>query len=177
MSPYAVQKMVGEYYAQLYGSLYGLETVCLRYFNVYGPRQDPSSPYSGVISIFLTRVAEQRPPSIFGDGEQSRDFVFVKDVVKANLLAAVAPAVNGGVLNVGTGHAIRVNHLWDTICRLGRVRLDATHQPSRAGDIRHSLADISLTQKHLGFSPEYTVEDGLALTYEWYKNNNPNAPD
>lgn len=169
MSPYAVQKMGGEYYARLYHDLYAVETVCLRYFNVYGPRQDPSSPYSGVISIFLTRAAEKRQPDIYGDGGQSRDFVFVKDVVKANLLAATTPGVSGRVLNIGTGQAVQVNHLWDSICRMANVRIDVAYQPARSGDIRHSLADISLAKRHLAFFPDYSFEDGLLLTHEWYR--------
>jgi UDP-glucose 4-epimerase len=174
MSPYAVQKMGGEYYARLYDALYGVETVCLRYFNVYGPRQDPSSPYSGVISIFLTRAAEEKEPIVYGDGDQSRDFIFVKDVVRANLLAAYTPGISGSVFNIGTGHAISVNHLWDSICKLGGVQMAAVHEPGRAGDIRHSLADIARAKEHLGFSPEYPFEDGLALTYNWYKTDQPN---
>jgi nucleoside-diphosphate-sugar epimerase len=177
MSPYAVQKMGGEYYARLYDGLYGVETVCLRYFNVYGPRQDPSSPYSGVISIFLTRAAEEKVPIIYGDGEQSRDFIFVKDVVKANLLAASTPGISASVFNIGTGHAISVNQLWNCICKLGGVRMDPMHRPGRPGDIRHSLADIARAKEHLGFSPEYTFEDGLALTYDWYKANKPTLPN
>ncbi|MDX9785251.1 MAG: SDR family oxidoreductase [Desulfobacterales bacterium] len=169
MSPYAVQKMGGEYYARLYHELYGVETVCLRYFNVYGPRQDPSSPYSGVISIFLTRVAEKKQPVIYGDGDQSRDFIFVQDVVKANILAATTPGVSGSVFNIGTGHAVTVNHLWDSICRLENVQIDAIHQSPRPGDIRHSLANIASAKESLGFSPDYVFEDGLALTYGWYQ--------
>jgi len=115
-SPYAVQKLTGEFHARLYFELYGLETVCLRYFNVFGPRQDPSSPYSGVISIFLTKALQGEQAVIYGDGNQSRDFVFVKDVVKANLLAASSRHAAGSVLNVGTGRAVRIKHLWESIC-------------------------------------------------------------
>lgn len=169
LSPYAVQKLGNEYYARVYQDLYGLETVCLRYFNVFGPRQDPSSPYSGVISIFLTRAAEKKQPVIYGGGGQSRDFIFVKDVVKANLLAASTPGVGGNVYNIGTGRAVTVNHLWDRICKLEDLKMDAVHQPARPGDIRHSLADITRAKAALGFSPEYGFDDGLAMTTRWYK--------
>jgi|WetSurMetagenome_2_1015567.scaffolds.fasta_scaffold129460_2 nucleoside-diphosphate-sugar epimerase len=170
MSPYAVQKRTGELNARLYHELYGVETVCLRYFNVYGPRQDPSSPYSGVISVFLTRATEKRKPVIYGDGAQSRDFVFVKDVVRANLLSACAKGASGTCFNVGTGRSIQVNQLWDSISRLSGIRIDAEHVAQRPGDIRDSLADISLAGEVLGFSPEYEFEKGLELTFEWYKN-------
>jgi nucleoside-diphosphate-sugar epimerase len=175
MSPYAVQKRTGELNARLYHELYGVETVCLRYFNVYGPRQDPTSPYSGVISIFLTRAAEKKKPVIYGDGAQSRDFVFVKDVVKANLLAASAKGASGATFNIGTGHSIRVNQLWASICRLSGIQIDADHAPPRPGDIRDSLADITLSAKVLGFSPDYDFEKGLQLTFEWYQNSAPGA--
>ncbi|MFH0725212.1 MAG: SDR family oxidoreductase [Pseudomonadota bacterium] len=168
LSPYAVQKRTGELNARLYHELFGVETVCLRYFNVYGPRQDPSSPYSGVISIFLTRAAERKKPVIYGDGTQSRDFVFVKDVVKANLLAASAKGAGGAWFNIGTGHSIQVNQLWDRICRLSGIQIEAEHGPSRPGDIRESLADITQAGKVLGFSPEYDFDRGLKLTFEWY---------
>lgn len=170
MSPYAVQKRTGELNARLYHELYDVETVCLRYFNVYGPRQDPSSPYSGVISIFLTRASEKRKPVIYGDGAQSRDFVFVKDVVRANLLSACAKGASGACFNIGTGRSIRVNQLWAGICRLSGIQTDAQHAPQRPGDIRDSLADITLAGKMLGFSPEYDFEAGLQLTFQWYQN-------
>jgi UDP-glucose 4-epimerase len=176
MSPYAVQKRTGELNARLYHELYGVETVSLRYFNVYGPRQDPSSPYSGVISIFLTRAAEKKTPMIYGDGVQSRDFVFVKDVVRANLLSAFAKGASGACFNVGTGHSIQVNQLWNSICRLSGIQIDAEHAPQRPGDIRDSLADITLAGEVLGFSPEYDFEKGLQLTFEWYNNSAPEAP-
>jgi UDP-glucose 4-epimerase len=169
LSPYAVQKRTGELNARLYHELFGVETVCLRYFNVYGPRQDPSSPYSGVISIFLSRAAEQKKPVIYGDGTQSRDFVYVKDVVKANLLSASAKGAGGACFNIGTGHSIQVNQLWDSIRRLSGIHLDAEYLPRRPGDIRESLADISLAAGVLGFSPEYDFDRGLKLTFEWYK--------
>jgi nucleoside-diphosphate-sugar epimerase len=168
-SPYAVQKLTGELYARIYPGLYGMETVCLRYFNVYGPRQDPNSPYSGVISIFMTMAASKRQPVIFGDGKQNRDFVFVKDVVRANLLAGSVKGVGGGVFNVGTGKSISINDLWDTACRVSGCALEPTYAPRRAGDIVESVADIKKTQSTLGFMPDHSFEKGLEKTYQWYK--------
>jgi nucleoside-diphosphate-sugar epimerase len=169
MSPYAVQKLAGELYAGLYDSLYGLETVCLRYFNVYGPRQDPSSPYSGVISIFLTKAAGKQPPTIYGDGRQSRDFVFVKDVVNANLLAATAKAARGGVFNVGTGQFIRIAQLWDLICQMSAIGIAPEFGAARVGDILESVADIRRAENSLGFIPRFSFEKGLKLTLEYYR--------
>jgi len=168
-SPYAVQKLTGEYYARLYHELYGLETACLRYFNVYGPRQDPSSAYSGVISIFLTRAAANEPPFIYGDGNQSRDFVFVKDVVKANLLAAVADDAAGKVFNIGTGRFVRINRLWEMICEMSGLNLAPQYASPRPGDILESMADIDQAQAVLGFEPEYLFKEGMKITFEWYK--------
>ena len=127
LSPYAVQKLTGEYYASVFSGLYGLETVCLRYFNVFGPRQDPSSPYSGVISIFMNKAATGEAPTIYGDGSQSRDFVYVRDVVDANLLAATHPVAAGGIFNVGTGTSIRILSLWQLIGELSDVEIDPVH--------------------------------------------------
>lgn len=169
LSPYAVQKMTGEYYAGLYHTLYGLETVGLRYFNVFGPRQDPSSPYSGVISIFMERAADGRAPVIYGDGEQTRDFVFVQDVVAANLRAATAPAAAGGVFNIGTGRTITVNALWQQVADLAGVGLAPDYDAPREGDIRHSVAAIDAARESLGFSPVVSFADGLARTYAWYR--------
>jgi UDP-glucose 4-epimerase len=168
LSPYAVQKMVGEYYAGLYGTLYGLEAACLRYFNVFGPRQDPSSPYSGVISIFMDRAEAGRAPVIFGDGEQTRDFVYVQDVVAANLRAATENAAAGRVFNIGTGHTITVNGLWHSVARLAGIALSPEYKAARDGDILHSVAAIDDARQHLGFAPEVSFEDGLARTYDWY---------
>lgn len=170
MSPYAVQKLTGELNARLYHELFGVDTVSLRYFNVYGPRQDPSSVYSGVISIFLSRAAEKKYPLIYGDGHQSRDFVFVKDVVQANLLAGCSPGASGKHFNVGTGRSIQINHLWKNICKLSGIQISAEHVSHRPGDIRDSVADITAAHDTLGFSPQYDFETGLALTYDWYKN-------
>ncbi len=169
ISPYAVQKISGELYARLYFELYGMETVSLRYFNVYGPRQDPSSPYSGVISIFLTRALSGKRPVIYGDGEQYRDFVYVKDVVMANLLAANSVKLPGSALNVGAGTKVSVNSLWNTICRIANIDLSPRYEPTRMGDIKYSLSDISQIQKAFGFQPRYSLDEGLNNTFLWYK--------
>jgi UDP-glucose 4-epimerase len=168
-SPYAVQKLTNELYAGLYAELYGLETVCLRYFNVYGPRQDPSSPYSGVISIFMTRAAEKAKPVIYGDGNQYRDFVFVKDVVQANLNAALAQDASGEIFNIGSGQYVRINDLWQRIAGLANVNMTPEYQNYRAGDILESVADIKKASKGLGFTPAYGFEEGLKITYDWYR--------
>jgi nucleoside-diphosphate-sugar epimerase len=171
-SPYAVQKLTGEYYARIYYELYGIETVSLRYFNVYGPRQDPSSPYSGVISIFLTKASAKISPVIFGDGNQYRDFIFVKDVVKANLLAANESKAQGDIFNIGTGKYVRINDLWKMICRLAGKNIEPKYEPSRHGDIRESVADIDYAKKDIGFEPEYSFEKGLKETFEYYSSAN-----
>ena len=169
LSPYAVQKQGKEYYARLYQELYGLETVCLRYFNVYGPRQDPSSAYSGVISIFMTRAEEKQAPLIYGDGGQSRDFIFVKDVAKANLLAATVPEAAGKAFNIGIGSAVTINRLWEIITKMVGIDVKPEYNPPRPGDIRESLSSIDLAAKVLGFSPDYTFEKGLEITLDWYR--------
>ena len=171
-SPYAVQKLSGEFYARLYHDLYGLETVGLRYFNVYGPKQDPSSPYSGVISIFMTRASSKKPPIIYGDGNQYRDFIFVKDVVRFNLLAANAYKANGKIFNVGTGRFIRINSLWEMISKLAGISIKPEYEPPRSGDIIGSVADIDCAKKALGFEPDYSFEKGLEETFEWYMDKN-----
>ncbi len=170
-SPYAVQKLTGEFHAALYQELYGLEAVCLRYFNVYGPRQDPSSPYSGVISIFMDKAFAGEAPKVHGDGEQSRDFVFVADVVQANIRAASLPAAAGGKFNVGIGEAVTVNQLWGHVARLSGLELSPEYGPPRPGDIRHSLSTIERARNVLGFEPTVAFQDGLARTLEWYRSN------
>jgi nucleoside-diphosphate-sugar epimerase len=171
LSPYAVQKLTNEHYAHLYQELYDMETVCLRYFNVYGPRQDPSSPYSGVISIFMTRAGNSLAPTIYGDGRQSRDFVFVEDVVRANILAASSPAAPGQVFNVGTGDSIDINTLWNKIADLAKCSATPDYADSRPGDIVHSLAGIGKARERLGFCPAVSFDQGLAQTFAWYKRN------
>ncbi|MBW2491815.1 MAG: NAD-dependent epimerase/dehydratase family protein [Deltaproteobacteria bacterium] len=168
-SPYAVHKLSAEHYARVYFELFGLETVSLRFFNVYGPRQDPSSPYSGVISIFMAKAASNQVPVIYGDGNQSRDFVYVKDVVKANLLAAGADNLAGNVLNIGSGSYVLINRLWELIVSLGGQRLAPKYEPARNGDILHSVAGMELTRSILNFKNDFTLEQGLEMTFDWYK--------
>jgi UDP-glucose 4-epimerase len=169
LSPYAVQKLTGEYYASVFGGLYGLETVCLRYFNVFGPRQDPSSPYSGVISIFMSKVARDQAATIYGDGSQSRDFVYVKDVINANLLAATHPMAAGRVFNVGTGSSIQILNLWQLVGELSNRKIDPVFEPPRAGDIHESVADISEIENVLGYQPQMRLRQGLIDTLAWYR--------
>jgi nucleoside-diphosphate-sugar epimerase len=171
LSPYAVQKLNGEAYASVFGGLYGLETVCLRYFNVFGPRQDPSSPYSGVISIFMNRATAGKAPIIYGDGGQSRDFIYVMDVVRANMLAATEAAAAGRVFNVGTGAFIRIIDLWKLIGELSNVKIDPVFDPPRAGDIRESVSDIGRIRQSLGFIPQVEFRQGLIDTLTWYRAN------
>ena len=169
LSPYAASKLHGETYAVLYSDLYGLETVCLRYFNVYGPKQDPTSPYSGVISIFMDKAVQSELPTIFGDGEQFRDFVYVADVVQANLLAAHRENIAGAVINVGTGSSVTVNNLWENISQFAGVEGEPERAEKRPGDIRESVADISLARELLAYEPHYSFKEGLELTWEWYR--------
>lgn len=161
-SPYALAKITDEYYMRVFHTLYGLETACLRYFNVFGPRQDPSSMYSGVISKFSDVLKKGATPTIFGDGQQTRDFVYVKDVVQANLLAVRSPeAGRSGVYNVATGKGISLLELLQTMCKLLGRDVTPIFKEARAGDIRHSLADISSAARILNYSPRYSVEAGL----------------
>ncbi|MEE4263191.1 MAG: SDR family oxidoreductase [Desulfobacteraceae bacterium] len=169
-SPYAVQKLSAEHYGRIYSELFGLESVSLRYFNVYGPRQDPSSPYSGVISIFMTRALSNQAPVIYGDGNQSRDFVYVKDVVNANLLAAAVKRPQGSIFNIGTGFQVRINRLWELIASMsGHPKLEPIYESARDGDIRHSYAGMDYTKSKLKFNPEFSLEQGLDMTLEWYR--------
>jgi UDP-glucose 4-epimerase len=169
LSPYAVQKLAAEYYAQMFYDLYGLETAVLRYFNVYGPRQDPSSPYSGVISIFMTKALLNESAVIYGDGNQSRDFIYVQDVVQANLLAATARDVGGQVINIGSGQSVRVNDLWQAICTLSGRNREPQYDRKRPGDIVASLADVGRAKELLDFECETSFKAGLKSTFEWYR--------
>ncbi|MGD8990537.1 MAG: SDR family NAD(P)-dependent oxidoreductase [Desulfobacterales bacterium] len=169
MSPYAVQKLAAEYNARVFYDIYGLETVVLRYFNVYGPRQDPSSPYSGVISIFMTKALLNEAASIYGDGQQSRDFIYVQDVVKANILAANAQSACGRVINIGSGRAVRINDLWQAICVISGRNLSPAYEHKRPGDINESLAGIEQAKALLDFHCEVAFETGLESTFEWYR--------
>jgi nucleoside-diphosphate-sugar epimerase len=168
-SPYALQKLVGEYYLSVFSLCFGLETVALRYFNVFGPRQDPSSQYSGVLSIFMKCILERRAPTIHGDGEQSRDFTYVEDVVDLNLKAATAKGVSGKVYNGGNGGRITLNEAWARLQKIEGVSIDPVYGPLRPGDVRDSQADTTLAVAELGHAPRYSFEEGLRLTLEWYR--------
>jgi UDP-glucose 4-epimerase len=166
-SPYAVTKLAAEYYCQVFHEVYSLDTVCLRYFNVYGPRQDPKSQYSAVIPRFIMRVSQGSPPIIFGDGEQTRDFTFVKDAVEANIIFAESNA--NGVFNIGTGESITINKLANIIINATGKNMKPIYQEPRPGDIRHSLADISQARE-IGYNPKYSIEAGLAENIGWSLN-------
>lgn len=171
ISPYAVAKLAGEYYMTSFYRCYGLETVCLRYFNIFGPRQDPSSPYSGVLAKFSTQMLRGEQPTIFGDGETSRDFTFIDNAVSGNLLACEARASEcaGRVFNCATGRRVTLNETFEELKKLTGYTGAAKYGPERAGDVKHSLADISAAQKHLGYKTLVTFEEGLGSTVEWYK--------
>jgi UDP-glucose 4-epimerase len=166
ISPYGIEKLTGEQYVLAWPRLYGIEGVALRYFNVFGPRQDPRSPYSGVISIFADRAMARREVTIFGDGQQSRDFVFVDDVVQANILAATVDAASGRTFNIGRGEQTTLNALLGTLAKIVGGEISAKHEPSRAGDIRDSFADISRARNDLGYEPAVSVETGLRRLLE-----------
>ena len=168
-SPYAVQKLLGEYYCSVFAECFGVETVALRYFNVFGPRQDPSSPYSGVLSLFISAILEHRSPAIYGDGEQSRDFTYVEDVVNLNLKAARAPGVSGRVFNGGNGGRITLNQAWELLQRFEGVSIAPVYGPPRPGDVRDSQADTTAACTQLGYSPQFAFEEGLRLTLEWFR--------
>jgi nucleoside-diphosphate-sugar epimerase len=169
LSPYALQKVVSEQYLQQFTRHYGLETVSIRYFNVFGPRQDPSSPYSGVISLFIRALLKGHAPVIHGDGEQTRDFTYVANVVNGVLLAADARAVSGEIINVATGTRISLNQLLDMLQRLMGTALKPAYGPPRSGDVRDSQADISKARRLLGYEPAVAFEDGLRTTVDWYR--------
>jgi nucleoside-diphosphate-sugar epimerase len=171
ISPYAVAKLASELYMISFYRCYGLETVALRYFNIFGPRQDPSSPYSGVIAKFITQMLAGRQPTIFGDGEQSRDFTYIDNAVEANLLACKAPAqqVAGKVFNVATGRRVTLNETFKFLQTLTSYSGSPIYGAKRSGDIKHSLADISAAEEHLGYKPTVNFEDGLRQTVAWYR--------
>jgi len=168
-SPYAVQKLVGEYYASVFHSCFGLNTVALRFFNVYGERQDPSSPYSGVISVFMRALIERRPPTIFGDGEQSRDWTYVEDVASLCLKAATADGIAGKMYNAGNGERCSLNRVWELLQKMEGVSLPARYVEAREGDVRDSQADRTAAARDLGYAPRFTLEEGLRRTLAWYK--------
>ena len=169
LSPYALQKLVGEQYMQMFTALYGLETVTIRYFNVFGPRQDPSSPYSGVISVFAKALLENKAPTIYGDGEQTRDFTYVANVVDGVLRAVKAPDAAGQVVNVATGTSISLNRLFASMRELLGSRVDVAYGPPRSGDVKDSLADITRARTLLGYEPLVPFEAGLKKTIDWYR--------
>ena len=168
LSPYALQKLVGEQYCQMFTELYGLETVTTRYFNVFGPRQDPSSPYSGVISLFISAMSAGRTPTVYGDGAQTRDFTYVANVVDGVLRAAEAPGASGHVINVATGGRVSLNQLFAAVHALTGGPAAPHYGAPRAGDVRDSQADISKAKQFLGYSPLVSFEEGLAHTVRWY---------
>ena len=191
ISPYGVTKFVGELYGQTFGRCYGLENVALRYFNIFGPRQDPDSPYSGVLAKFITQMLRGEQPTIFGDGTQSRDFTYVDNAVQANLLACKAPAseVAGRVFNIGVGQRVDLNETFRLLQKIIGYNGEVKYAPERAGDVKHSLADLTRAKRHLGYTPKIYFEEGLRRTVEWYRStdsrpdnlgtqfSNPRAPN
>jgi nucleoside-diphosphate-sugar epimerase len=173
LSPYALQKLVGEQYCQMFTRLYGFPTVTTRYFNVFGPRQDPGSPYSGVISLFATALLEGRTPTIYGDGEQTRDFTYIANVVDGVLRACEAPNVAGEVFNIATGHRISLNELLGVLNGLVKVDVRPSYKEARVGDVRDSLADISKAKALLGYEPTVSLVDGLRHTLDWCRTSKP----
>jgi len=172
-SPYAAHKLLGEHYATVFNDLYGLEAVSLRYFNVFGPRQDPASPYSGVISIFLDRLSQGLQPVIFGDGGQSRDFIYIDDVVRANFLAAEAPGPAGQALNIGTGLSVTLNEMLASLAEIIGVPINPVYKSPRPGDTYASRAQTDKALKYLSFKAEISLVQGLALTWAWHQAKNP----
>jgi UDP-glucose 4-epimerase len=171
ISPYAVAKLAGEHYMRAFARVYGMETVVLRYFNVFGPHQDPDSPYSAVLAAFCRKMLKGEQPTIYGDGEQSRDFTYIENVVQGNLLAAAAPAakVSGQVMNVAVGAQITINDAFRILRELTGYTGEPAYAPARSGDVRHSLADISRAREWMGYEPAVDFREGLRRTVEWYK--------
>src|SRR5947209_7166489 len=171
ISPYAVAKLASEHYMVSFYRCYGLETVCLRYFNIFGPRQDPSSPYSGVLAKFITQMLKGEQPTIFGDGEQSRDFTYIENAVNANLLACQAPTQEaaGQVFNIATGRRVTLNETFKALQPLTSYSGQLKYGPARGGDVKHSLADVSKAEAGLGYRPSIDFEEGLRRTVEWYR--------
>lgn len=169
LSPYALQKLVGEYYCNVFANCFELETVALRFFNVYGPRQDPHSPYSGVLSLFMKHLLARTAPTIFGDGEQTRDFTYVEDVAALCIKAASAPEVSGKVFNAGNGGRFTLNQIWQMLQQVEGVTIPPAYGPPRAGDVRDSQADTAAAVRDLGHAPRFTIEEGLRRTLAWYR--------
>lgn len=171
LSPYAVGKLVGEYYCSVFSKVFGLETVALRYFNVFGPQQDPASQYAAAIPAFVTAILKNQPPTIYGDGEQSRDFTYIDNIVHANLLAARAKKTAGQVINVACGEAVTVNAIIGQINQLLGKDVKPIYAPTRAGDVKHSLADITAARELIGFEPVILFQEGLEKSIDWYRRN------
>jgi nucleoside-diphosphate-sugar epimerase len=171
LSPYAVGKLVGEHYCSVFSKVFGLETISLRYFNVFGPHQDPASQYAAAIPAFVTAILRDQPPTVYGDGEQSRDFTYIDNVVHANLLAARAKKTAGEVINVACGEAVTVNAIIGTINRLLGKDIKPLYAPPRPGDVKHSLADITLARQLIGFEPVVLFQEGLEKSIDWYRHN------
>jgi nucleoside-diphosphate-sugar epimerase len=171
LSPYAVGKLVGEYYCSVFSSVFSLQTIALRYFNVFGPYQDPASQYAAAIPAFVTAILKDRPPTIYGDGEQSRDFTYIDNVVQANLLAARAKETHGEVVNVACGEAVTVNAIIQAINELLGKNVRPNYVPPRPGDVKHSLADITAARKLIGFKPIVLFREGLEKSIDWYRHN------
>jgi UDP-glucose 4-epimerase len=171
LSPYAVGKLVGEYYCSVFSKVFGLETISLRYFNVFGPHQDPASQYAAAIPAFVTAILKDRPPTVYGDGEQSRDFTYIDNVVEANLLAARAEKTAGEVINIACGEAITVNAIIKLINELLGKDVQPNYDPPRPGDVKHSLADIAAAKELIGFEPVILFREGLERSIDWYRSN------
>lgn len=169
LSPYAVSKITGEFYARVFHKIYGLNTVCLRYFNIFGPHQDPLSPYAAVVPIFITRLMRGESPIIYGDGEQSRDFTYIANAVEANLLAAKAPQAPGEVFNVACSTRFSLNQLVRKLQDLTHTAIPPTYAPARPGDVLHSQGDIERASQMLGYKPKVTFDEGLAATVQWFR--------
>lgn len=171
LSPYAVAKLTGEYYCSVFYNIYGLQTISLRYFNVFGPQQDPASQYAAAIPAFVTAILKDEPPTIYGDGEQSRDFTYIDNVVDANLLAARAEQTQGEVINIACGQAVTVNEIIDKINELLGKNIKPIYADSRPGDVKHSLADITAAKELINFEPVVNFRDGLKMAIDWYRDN------
>lgn len=171
LSPYAAAKLAGEYYCSVFSKVFGLDTISLRYFNVFGPQQDPASQYAAAIPAFVTSILKDEPPTIYGDGEQSRDFTYIDNVIEANLLAARAKKTKGQVVNIACGQAVTVNDIIDMINEIVGKNVKPKYTDVRAGDVKHSLADITLAKKLIGFEPVISFEQGLRLAIDWYREN------
>jgi len=171
LSPYAAAKLAGEYYCSVFYTVFGLETITLRYFNVFGPNQDPTSQYAAAIPAFVTSILKNKPPTIYGDGQQSRDFTYIDNVVEANLLAAAAKKTSGEVVNIACGKSVTVNEIIDMINKITGKKVKPIYTDPQPGDVKHSLADISAAKKLLGYDPKISFEQGLEMAIDWYRDN------